>query len=254
MADTRYRAYDHGPAPVTAIANDYRAGHFTHEHEHPYAQLIYAVSGVMIVRTEAGQWVVPPTRGIWMPPRTQHAVRMVGAVQMRSTFIDPALVPDLPTQCAVLAVSPLLRELIVAAVELKPPHAPGSRGEHLSQLLIDELRTLPSLALHLPEARDPRLKRICAHLLAEPADNSTATQWAQRLHVDAKTIQRLFARDTGMSFGQWRQQARLLAALERLARGERVLDTALALGYASPGAFATMFKRQFGVSPSAYFQ
>ena len=69
MLDTRYRHYDHGPAPVTAIANDYPPGHFTHEHDHPYAQLIYAVSGVMVVRTEAGQWVVPPTRGIWMPPR-----------------------------------------------------------------------------------------------------------------------------------------------------------------------------------------
>ncbi|MFT4046584.1 MAG: helix-turn-helix transcriptional regulator [Solimonas sp.] len=254
MADSSFRLYDHGPAPVTAIAHDYPAGHHTQEHDHAYAQLIYAVSGVMIVRTDAGQWVVPPTRGIWMPPRTKHAVRMAGAVQMRSTFIDPALAPGLPAQCAVLAISPLLRELIVAAVALQPPHAPGSRGERISQLLIDELRTLPSLALHLPEARDPRLKRVCEPLLSEPADNSTATQWARRLHIDAKTLQRLFARDTGMSFGQWRQQVRLLAALERLARGDRVLDTALALGYASPAAFATMFKRQFGVSPSVYFQ
>src|SRR3546814_13856590 len=92
--------------------------------------------------------------------------------------------------------------------------------------------------------RDPRLRKCCDRSAAAPDDTTTATQWAQTRHVDAKTIQRLFARETGMSFGQWRQQARLLTGLERLAQGERVLDVALALGYASPGAFATMFKRQ----------
>ncbi|MGH8445677.1 MAG: helix-turn-helix domain-containing protein, partial [Solimonas sp.] len=138
--------------------------------------------------------------------------------------------------------------------DVTQPYAADSRAGRLMGLLIDELRTLPTLPLHLPQPGDPRLRRICEQLLRAPDDSSTATQWAQRLHVDAKTIQRLFARETGMSFGRWRQQARLLAALERLARGERVLDTALALGYASPAAFATMFKRQFGVVPSTYFQ
>lgn len=248
-----FRDHDHGPAPVTALATDYSTGHETAEHDHPYAQLLYAVRGVMVVRTEAGHWVVPPTRAMWLPPRTRHAVRTIGSVHMRSAFIDPQRVPDLPAQCAVLAVSPLLRELLVAAVALTPPHAPGSRGERITELLLDELRTVPALALHLPQPRDARLRRICDRLAEAPHDSTTATQWAKALHVDAKTIQRLFARETGMSFGQWRQQARLMAALERLARGERVLDVALALGYASPGAFATMFKRQFGVTPSTYF-
>lgn len=248
-----FRVHDHGPAPVTAIANDYSAGHETPEHDHPYAQLLYAVHGVMVVRTNAGHWVVPPTRAMWLPPRTRHSVRMIGTVNMRSAFIDPQRVPDLPAQSSVLAVSALLRELLVAAVGLVPPHARGSRGERITELLLDELRTVPALALHLPQPRDARLRRICDRLAAAPHDNTTAAQWAQALHVDAKTIQRLFARETGMSFGQWRQQARLLAALEQLAHGERVLDVALALGYASPGAFATMFKRQFGVTPSAYF-
>jgi AraC-like DNA-binding protein len=57
-----------------------------------------------------------------------------------------------------------------------------------------------------------------------------------------------------MTFGQWRQQARLLRALERLAGGEKVVDVALALGYESPSAFATMFKRQFGQTPSQFFR
>ena len=62
------------------------------------------------------------------------------------------------------------------------------------------------------------------------------------------------ARELGMTFGQWRQQARLLRALERLAVGEKVIDVALALGYESPSAFATMFKRRFGLTPSQFFR
>ncbi len=254
MQEPHYHPHDHGPAPVTAIAVDYPSGHSTPRHRHRYAQLLYAVQGVMRVNTDSGHWMVPPTRGIWVPPDTDHAVDMVGNVRMRTAYIDPQCAPHLPASCAVVAISPLLRELMVAAVEIKPPYAAGSRNERLVQLLIDELDALPTLALHLPQPQDVRLKRICDRLLAAPDDAHTAAEWAQHLHVDAKTVQRLFARETGMSFGQWRQQVRLLSALERLARGERVLDIALALGYASPSAFATMFKRQFGVAPSAYFQ
>jgi AraC-like DNA-binding protein len=120
-------------------------------------------------------------------------------------------------------------------------------------LLLDELQALPVLPLHLPQPNDPRLRRICARLLDHPVDGSTLADWAERLEVDVKTIQRLFARETGMTFGQWRQQARLLRALEKLASGDKIIDIALSLGYESPSAFAAMFRRQFGEPPSAFF-
>jgi AraC-like DNA-binding protein len=55
-----------------------------------------------------------------------------------------------------------------------------------------------------------------------------------------------------MSFTEWRQQACLLTALPRLAGGEPVTAIALDLGYDSPAAFATMFKRLSGIPPSRY--
>jgi AraC-like DNA-binding protein len=87
-----------------------------------------------------------------------------------------------------------------------------------------------------------------------PDDPSTAAQWASTFRLDPRTIHRLFVRDTGLTFGQWRRQARLLAALEMLARGERIVDIALAVGYSSPTAFSTMFHRQFGAPPTSYFE
>lgn len=245
--------YDRTSSPVVGKAVDYEAEHATPRHRHPTAQLIYAVHGVMIVATEEGQWIVPPTRGIWMPAQTEHWVRAIGHVRMRTLYIQPDALPGLPTECQAVGISPLLSELILAAIHVRQPYVADSRDGRLMRLLLDEVNLLPSLPLHLPQPNDPRLLRICETLNANPDDASTLADWALRLQVDVKTIQRLFDKETGMSFGQWRQQARLLAALEQLAAGSKVVDVALNMGYASPGAFATMFKRQFGVAPSGFF-
>jgi AraC-like DNA-binding protein len=245
---------DDDPLPVVTKATDYPAGHVIDSHLHARGQLVYAVHGVMMVAAEGGQWIVPPTRAIWMPAGVSHMIRCIGVVHMRSIYVRPDAAPHLPGKAHAVGVSGLLSALIQAAVAIVPPYAPGSRDDRVMRLLLDELHALPVLPLHLPQPVDARLRRICARLAARPDDVSTLADWAARLALDVKTIQRLFARETGMTFGQWRQQARLLRALERLAVGDKVVDVALALGYDSPSAFATMFKRQFGETPSAFFR
>ncbi|MGB3067883.1 MAG: helix-turn-helix transcriptional regulator [Ottowia sp.] len=241
--------------PVTTRATDYAGGTSTGEHHHPnHHQLIHSMHGVMAVTAEAGRWIVPPTRALWMPAGMTHRVSYLGEVQMRSLFVRPDAAPGLASHAQVVGISPLLRELIRAAMGIPLPYEADSRDGRLMRLLLDELRVLPVLPMHLPHPADPRLQRISQRLEQRPDDPSTLEDWAERIHVNPKTLQRLFARDTGMSFGRWRQQARLLHALERLAQGERVIDVALAAGYDSPGAFATMFKRHFGQSPSAFFR
>lgn len=249
-----YLRYDRSPMPVTAMAADYVPGHVTKPHQHPHAQLIHAMHGVMVVSTAEGQWTVPPTRGMWMPGGTVHWIRMVGRVQMRTAYIRPDAAPDLPTGCTVLGISPLLRELILAAIDIPPHYDADSRDGRLMRLLLDEVKLVPTLPLHLPRPADAALRSICDQIVDTPDSALTLADWGARLGVDPKTIQRRFARETGMTFGQWRQQARLLAALERLAAGDKVLDVALEMGYDSPSAFATMFRRQFGVPPSAFFR
>jgi AraC-like DNA-binding protein/quercetin dioxygenase-like cupin family protein len=244
---------DRAPAPVACRATDYPAGWQIAPHAHAKHQLVHAVQGVMVVQAAAGRWVIPPTRGLWLPAGMEHAIRCIGEVHMRSLFVKPDAAPKLPEDCCAVGISPLLRELIRAAVDVQHPYAPNSRDGRLMRLMLDELRALPVLPLHLPLPTDPRIAVICSHLQQQHDDPSTLSDWAARLEVDVKTIQRLFAAGTGMTFGQWRQQARLLRALELLASGEKVIDVALALGYESPSAFATMFRRQFGQTPSQFF-
>jgi len=225
----------------------------TARHRHPTAQLVYAVEGVMVVSTAQGQWIVPPTRGIWLPIGTWHTVRMVTPVRMRTVYVRADALVGLPSDCRVLAISPLLRELILAAMDLGLDYAPDSRAGRVMRLLLDEMHSLPELPLALPRPQSADLRRLCDRLRAQPADSTSAQEWARRLGMDPRTLQRRFVRETGLSFGRWRRQARLAAALEQLAQGRRVLDVALELGYESPTAFATMFRRELGLPPSAFF-
>ncbi|HEY9026108.1 MAG TPA: helix-turn-helix transcriptional regulator [Burkholderiaceae bacterium] len=240
--------------PVVTKATDYPAGHVIELHHHARGQLVYAEHGVMMVGSEGGQWIVPPTRAIWMPPGVSHHIRCIGVVRMRSLYVRPDAARHLPANAQAVGVSGLLAELIRAAMKVPLPYDPDTRDGRLMRLLLDELHTLPALPLYLPQPADARLRRICTRIAERPDDTSTLADWATALGIDVKTIQRLFARETGMTFGQWRQQARLLHGLERLAVGDKVVDVALALGYDSPSAFAAMFKRQFGEPPGAFYR
>lgn len=240
-------------SPIIGRATDYPAAWHVAPHAHSKHQLIHAVRGVMVVQAEAGRWVVPPTRAIWMRAGMVHEIRCVGEVHMRSLLVAPDAAPKLLDATQAVGISPLLRELIRAAMDVRQPYVPGTRDGRVMRLILDELRALPVLPLHLQMPADPRLLYICEWLQQRLDDASTMADWARRLAVDVKTIQRLFVKETGMTFGQWRQQARLLRALELLATGEKVIDVALALGYDSPSAFATMFRKQFGQTPSQFF-
>src|SRR5262249_34235295 len=151
-------------AAISGKATDYPAGWHIHPHSHSKHQLIYAVRGVMVVRAEAGRWVVPPTRGIWMAAGMVHEIHCIGEVHMRSLLVAPKAAPKLLHGTQAVGISPLLRELVRAAMAVRQPCAANSRDGRLLRLLLDELRTLPVLPLHLQMPVDPRLLHICGTL------------------------------------------------------------------------------------------
>jgi AraC-like DNA-binding protein/quercetin dioxygenase-like cupin family protein len=210
---------DQSNRTVIGSATDYPQDWVIAPHTHDKHQLLYAISGVMVVYSESSQWTVPSNRGVWMPSGRVHSIRCVGPLKMRSVFVRPDALVDLPAEVRAVSISPLLSELIKVAVGLQQPYAAHSREDRVMQLILDELALLPALPLHLPQPADPRINGICLRLQKNPADSSTLSDWSTHLGLDEKTIQRLFRKDTGMTFGQWRQQARLLLAVEAHGRG-----------------------------------
>lgn len=244
----------HVPRPVVGWSIDYPDGYVIPLHRHRRAQLVYAAAGVMTVHTAQGFWVIPPQRAVWVPAEVEHRINASGTLAMRTLYIAPGGPHPFPAECRVLTVTPLLRELILRAVAMPALYPLGGPEERLMAVVVDEIAALPEAPLHLPMPRDRRLRRITDALLADPVDARTLKDWAGVSGASVRTLSRLFARDTGMTFGAWRQQLRLLRALERLAEGRPVTEVALDLGYDSPSAFSAMFRRTLGVPPSRYFR
>ncbi|MEX2247414.1 MAG: helix-turn-helix transcriptional regulator [Dehalococcoidia bacterium] len=239
--------------PMIAWAWDYPAGHHLEPHEHPGGQLDYAVSGVMTVTTPEGIWVLPPQRALWIPPGVRHDGQMAGPVAMRTIYVSPALAARLPPRCAVVSVSPLLRELILAAMDAPPHYDDGGPDDRLFAVLLDQIRTAEAMPVHLAEPRDPQLRALAASLRADPADTRTLHACAKSAGMSARTFARAFLRETGMTFGAWRQQLRLLEAMRLLSAGTPVTEVGLRTGYESTSAFIAMFRRAMGEPPGRFF-
>lgn len=77
---------------------------------------------------------------------------------------------------------------------------------------------------------------------------------AQRLNLHAKTLTRLFVRETGLSYQQWCQQWRLMRAIELLATLPSVSAVAQRLGFSSDSAFIAFFRQFTGTTPRRYMQ
>lgn len=242
------------PQAVVAHARDLDEGESIAAHRHRRAQLVYASRGVMTVTTGAGAFVVPPERGVWMPGGVEHRIDARTEVAMRTLYIKPDAAPDLPAEPRVVQVSALLRELIVAATGARQRFPPGGPEERLMAVILDQIRTLPAAPLALPSPSDPRLLRVTRALSVDPSDPRGLAGWARVVGSSERTLARRFSAETGMGFAAWRQQLRLLRALELLAGGAPVTRVALDLGYASTSAFTAMFRRSLGTSPRQYFK
>jgi AraC-like DNA-binding protein len=222
-------------------------------HSHEQAQLLYAVSGVVSIKTDQGTWVVPPSRAVWLPPGLDHETSSHAGVKFRSLLIDTREMQGLPDECLVVAITPLLRELILKLADLAENPGSRDRTDAVVRLLLMELSFQPAQPLNLPTPKHPGLAQICERLRNDLTETLSVEGAAAILHMSRATFMRLFKRETGVSFGHWRQQARMLAALTMLAEGRSVLDVAFECGYNSPSAFSAMFRRSLGCSPSAYF-
>ena len=252
MRDVDPSEHEGTPRPIVAIGNDYPPAFELAPHRHQRAQLLYASQGVVSVSTPQGAWAAPPERAVWIPPGVEHAVKMVGAVSTRSVLITAGACPERGDCCEVLAVSPLLRRLLIESVDLPIEYDLEGRDGLLMALLAREIALAPTVPLAVPFPRSPALAARCHAFLAAPDASATIDDWAAALGQGRRAFTRAFRRETGMSFQAWRQQAMLLSALPRLAAGEPVTTIALDLGYDSPAAFTTMFKRLTGIPPSRY--
>lgn len=221
-------------------------------HRHTKCQLVFSLRGILSCEVEGGLWMVPSQSAIWVPGGVLHNVTVAGTIEGYIAFIDPGVASNLPSTCCTISATPLLRELLIRSANFPMLYPEGGPESHLVTLLLDEIAAMPTGNLHLPMPADARLRKIVAMMMDDPADRGTMQTWARRAGLSERTLARLLARETGMSFGRWRQQLNIMLAVKWLGTGASVQKVADGLGYESAGSFVTMFRKALGTSPGRY--
>ncbi len=227
-------------------------GHRIEGHRHGWPQLVHATEGGLSIETETGSWIVPPGHAVWIPVDFEHGARTTGRVCMRSLYVRPVDAGGLPADCRVLHVAPLLRELILEAVRIGLLDARVPEHARLAAVVIDRIARAPEAPLRVDLPTDPRARRVADEARRDLAIVRSLSELASGSGASPRTIERLFVRETGRTFGRWMQQVRALHALERLAAGDSVTEAGLAVGYESTSAFIAAFKRVLGTTPGRF--
>ncbi len=214
-------------------------------------QLVYAARGVLTVETDSGTWVVPRHRAVWVPGSVTHRVETSGRTSLRILYLAARL-QALPPVCRVVDLPPLLRELVLHAVEAAPLRADVPAEARLVGVVVDRMRVLPGLALQLPTPAEPRAAHAARLVRADPARPWSVDDLAAAVGTSRRTLERLFAAQTGLSLSRWRRRSRVLHALPLLAAGQTATEVASRVGYATPSAFGAAFRAELGTSPRRY--
>ncbi|VVE78818.1 AraC family transcriptional regulator [Pandoraea sputorum] len=221
-------------------------------HHHPSGQLLGLFNGLISVRTNLGTWVVPTSRAVWVPPHCPHAAFSHGPFNGWAVYVRPDHCAGLPDQPRAIEVSGLLREAVVRAGQWALAE-PDRAQANIMNVILDEIAVSPADAFRLPMPSHPRLRRIAAALIDDPANDRSLDAWADWSSTSTRTVSRRFVEETGLTFTAWRQRARLLRGLELLAAGQSVGAVALDLGYDNASAFIALFRRTFHTTPGRYF-
>jgi AraC-like DNA-binding protein len=224
-------------------------------HSHDVHQIEYATGGVVEVETPAGHYLVPPQQAAWLPAGLEHQTTMSPSVRTVAVMFDPALITGGGDRARILAVSPLIREMMLYA--LRWPIARAA-GDPVSDTFFRTLGHLVSDALDhetplsLPTSDHPIVAAAMAYT-KEHLQSVTADDVCRAVAVSERTLRRHFQDELGLSWRTYLLHARMLRAMALLVRPtQSVQETASAVGFDSLSSFTRAFTHFCGETPSSY--
>ncbi len=206
----------------------------------------------MEVSSGKSVWLIPPHFALWIPALTQHQIHMSGPVSMRTLYLRTGLAARPEPHCAVLHVTPLLRELIVEIVRIGQLRMRDRYESALRELLIPQLAKASPVPTFISLPGEDRALAVAKALLRNPAESKSLAALCAEVGVSVRTIERTFRKDLGSSFESWRRQVRLMKAVELLVSGYSIKEVAFKIGYCHSSAFVEMFRHTFGTTPKAW--
>ncbi|MFT5451005.1 MAG: AraC-like DNA-binding protein/quercetin dioxygenase-like cupin family protein [Enterobacterales bacterium] len=250
--EPRLSVYEHLPTAVFMKGKELPPFSRVVEHTHDWDQLVYALEGVLEVRSNEGNYIIPTQQAVWIPANSQHSISTINGAQLRSVHLEKSLVKNFGQHIRVLKVNSLVREIINKASSFEFNADMDEQQQRLLQVLADQINLLDIVALGLPLSTDPLILPILNWQQADPSSSKSLDEWSKELGASSKTISRRFNTKLGMSYSHWRERLKLHNAIHWLNEKRPVTQIALDLGYESLPAFIHMFKRNMGVTPGKF--
>lgn len=240
------------PRPVFVRQQPMPARHLFALHTHPWHQLLYATSGVMVANLPGKRLFVPPGTAVWLPVGCEHSTYTEFGAELKSLYIEAGFEGVSCDEPLVLEVPPLMRELLLTAAGFDAEYPAKGYEQALIDLMLQTLSRLTVCEHTLPWPMDARLAELCTRLYTDPSVRPRIEQLAASLAMSGRTLERHFRRETGMTLQHWHTRMRLMKALELLNTDMSITLIALELGYSAPAPFILMFRERMGISPNRY--
>lgn len=257
---SKTRQLDGSTPIVRSLSIGFSSGYEWQQHRLDWGVVVWASRGVTTVGIESRVWVITPQQGLWVPPGVAHTVRMSGRGTLRQVYVAPRASRQMARRPAVVAVTPLLRELLRRICTLGTLARERAVEHRLFALLVDELATVAVLEPEpgtvrppaLPMPSDARARRAASAVRRDISLGRRPDAIAREAHASIRTLERLFREETGLSFGAWRRRAVMVNAMALLADGASASQVGLRAGYGTTSAFVAAFRREVGVTPGRY--
>lgn len=238
--------------PVTVYSEAIQNAKCADAHSHPRAQIISCDRGIMEVVTEHTIWIVNPLQGVWIASNEEHQVYFPNNVKVVSAFIDGSKLTNLPSSSFAFDITTFFRSLLAKVVSFSNPDRLTSQQNRIFDVLLDEISSLKPSSTFLPTSHDGRIKKVTDALMIDFSSKHTIDYYANESCVSSKTLSRLFVKELGMSFGEWKMRLKLLEAVRQLGENRTIKDIAYDLGYENVSSFIATFKKYFGKTPANY--
>jgi AraC-like DNA-binding protein/quercetin dioxygenase-like cupin family protein len=230
-------------------------GLITGWHSHEVHQIEYAIGGVVEVETATARYLLPPQQAAWLPAGLEHQATMAPNVRTVAVMFDAQMIPAGGDRARILAVSPLIREMMIYGLRwpIDRPH-----GDAVSDTFFRTLADLVSEALDheaplsLPTSEHPIVAAAMSYT-KEHVQSATADRVSRAVAVSERTLRRLFRDEVGLPWRSYLLHARMLRAMALLATpGQSVQATSTAVGFDSLSSFTRAFTHFSGETPSTY--
>lgn len=234
--------------PITHF--DYGARHLTPWHEHPAGQLYWLSHGMMVIETARAQWTVTSGTLGWFAAGQHHRAWVPGRAQGHSLYLTPESGAPFAPDCAIYGADAFMLALLTRLCRATS----AGHQRHLVSVLGYELAHSPQLPLQLRLPLDRRARNVAEELLKNPASGLSQSELAQRWGLSVRNLSRLFQQQTGLSFSQWRQQAKVVTSLQWVQAGRPIGEVAALSGYGNISAYIEAFRQRFGRTPGQFRQ